>query len=279
MKRIAPDVERLMWLIAEERDPRAVADFEERFPDLKYELSKRISMVSGLKNAGKMVPPHEIPRFVPKNSVSMPMPLNRSIYVAFAFVAAALAFGSYAAKSMFTQKPPELPPVPVVNITTPAHTQEPVYTKPVPEKTTAPTTESGPPVANGGNEIDEENPLLHPITFHNVHAPLEAALAQICKQAGLTYQLAPGMPRVEVELNYDGVAAGDVLADLGRRYNFTPYPQERGSLLFLPVRPDGDSGSTPPARPTDSTIPGAAGDGHSKEGGVQIRRNPGVDGG
>lgn len=278
MKRIAPDVERLMWLIAEERDPRAVADFGERFPDLRHELSKRISMVSGLKDAGRKVPPHEIPRFVPKNGVSMPTPVNRSMYAAFAFVAAALAFGSYAARSVFTQTPPALPPVPAVNLTTPAHNEEPVYTKPSPGKAAVPSNESGPPMANGGNTVEEDNPLLHPVTFHNVHAPLESALAQVCKQAGLTYQMAPGMPQVEVELNYDGEAAGNVLADLGKRYNFTPYPQERGSLLFLPVRPDAEAGSNTPTSPPDST--GSEGDsgGHSKEGGVPIRKNPGIDG-
>ncbi|HVT13821.1 MAG TPA: hypothetical protein VHE55_16280 [Fimbriimonadaceae bacterium] len=279
MKRIAPDVERLMWLIAEERDPRAIADFEARFPALRYELAKRISMVGDLRKSPK-TPPHDIPRFVPRSGATMPQAVNRSIYVALAFVTAALAFGTYAAKSMLNQKPPTLPPVPPVNVSQPTTgNDEPLYTKPGPGKATVvpPVEDTHPTQPPQYADASDKNPLLHPIFFKNVRAPLDAALIQICKQAGLTYEMAPGMPQIEIEMNYDGEAAGDILADLGRRYNFTPYPQEAGSLLFIPVRPD-ETPRTDSTAPSDGTVhPGNQG-APPKDGGVRLQKRPDADG-
>ncbi|HWA84033.1 MAG TPA: hypothetical protein VG820_11385, partial [Fimbriimonadaceae bacterium] len=230
-------------------------------------------------------PPHDVPRFVPRSGAAMPRPANRSAYVALAFVAAALAFGSYAAKSMLTHKQPDLPPVPVVTLTDPTrHDSEPAYTKPGPGKATEIPPTEAPRQIQPQPAVDDKNPLLHPIFFKNVRAPLTAALVQICKQAGLAYQMAPGMPDIEIEMNYDGEAAGDILADLGRRYNFTPYPQEAGSLLFLPVRPDGETTSdkTPSDNsptPPDGTVHPGGDDTPPKDGGVRLQKRPANDGG
>src|SRR5690242_17887642 len=105
MKHLPAEIERLMWLVAEGSDSRAIADFEARFPDLKHELSKRISMVRSLKSAGKTVHTDHIPRFVPRVAAPRPM-FGRSMYIAFAVMLGALAFGSYSVTAWMNRPVP-----------------------------------------------------------------------------------------------------------------------------------------------------------------------------
>ena len=49
--RIAPDVDKLMWTLAESGQPLAVEDFQGRFPELKVELSRRVQLMQDLRNA------------------------------------------------------------------------------------------------------------------------------------------------------------------------------------------------------------------------------------
>src|SRR5690349_8339480 len=121
MRRIAPEVERLMWLVAENRDPKAIADFELRFPELKGELAKHMAMVSGLRTAGKKTPPHSIPRFVPRYAHVQRRPTG--LYVALAFVLGAMAFGSYAGYTVLGNKQTPKPGVAIY--VEPAPKQEP----------------------------------------------------------------------------------------------------------------------------------------------------------
>jgi hypothetical protein len=248
VKKIPSDVERLMWLVAEDRDPRAIADFEARFPDLRFELSKRISMVNGLKKAGRAVPPHDIPRFVPR--FAQPAPVrNRSLYVGIAFAVCALSFGAYSALSYFNR--PSLPAVqvPLVNTEPPRGVSPQIE----PDSKGQPgSTDSGSknpdPVPEAGPAVAEADPLEKPITLNVERAPLEAAIELICMKAGLKYEPAPGMPQVEVTMSYTDMPARSVLDDLGRKYGFTALAQERGKILLIPVRPDGE-------QPTSGTAP------------------------
>lgn len=238
MRRVAPDVERLMWLIAEERDPKAIADFEARFPDLKIELAKHIAMVSGLKSAARKLPPHEIPRFVPRHVQPAPV-LNRMVYVVAVFVLGAVAFGTYAVTSLVTAKPVTKlgtsNPQPEGSVLSPP-SSDPLLQKVVPPSQSTP---SGPatavdPTPQAGDPLDK------PISLDVEHAPLEAALLMVARSAGLTIQIGPGLGQKEVALVYQGMSARQVLDDLGRKHGFTCLPQERGNILVIPVRPDGD---------------------------------------
>jgi hypothetical protein len=246
MRKIAPDVERLMWLVAEERDPRAVADFEARFPDLKYELAKHIAMVNGLKSAGRKVPPHSIPRFVPKHAAPR-QPIARTFYVAFAVVAAAVALGSVAVNSMMSKpSPPTAVYVPPKNLNSVTPVNPGTFNPPVKPPDTriqsVPPTDPDQSVPTPDKALHPTalgDPLLRPVSLPNGTAPLEVAVRAICKQAGMAEPVfAPNMPKIEVTLNYTEVPAGDVLADLGRKYGFTTLPhQENDALLLIPARP------------------------------------------
>jgi hypothetical protein len=208
MRKIAPEVERLMWLIAEERDPRAISDFESRFPELKLELSKHMAMVSGLKTAGRKVPEHRIPRFVPRHA-SAPR-RQTGLYIAVAFVAGALAFGSYAGVTLLR-----------------------------PEKTKTPIVRQNPaPIVEDALSFDVES------------TPLKVAIATICKAAGISAEMPLALPEEDVTLRSDGIPAGELLSQLGKEHGFTVFPQETGKVLILPGRPTTeakvDGGEIPP---------------------------------
>jgi hypothetical protein len=257
MRKVAPDVERLMWLVAEERDPRAISDFEARFPDLKLELAKHIAMVSGLKNGARKVPPHEIPRFVPRYAQPRPI-IARPALFAVALAACALVFGSVAIANFLVPKPPKPPPVEPVNagpLVTPGIKVQPSTgggsgSSGLPNPQT--NTPSNPDVAQA------EDPMDKPVTLRIDHAPLDAAVMMVCRQAGLIPEIPAGFPRFEVSMDYQGQSAGQILADLGAKNGFTALPQERGHVLFIPVRPDGTL-KTPTAVPLHPETQGGKG--------------------
>lgn len=254
MKRIAPDVERLMWLIAEDRDPRAIADFEARFPDLKADLAKHFSMVKGLKKAGKKIPPHQIPRFTPRYETRT-IGFNRTVAFALAIVVTIVAVGAFSIAAYVLQpspKPPAPPPDVVVNPPKPPAT---VYTPP--PKTIVPSPETGAGSSPQTERVAADDPLLSPITLKVDHAPLVAAIEMVCRQAKLSADVGPGLSTADVSLDYEGEPAMQVLQDLGQKWGFTPLADERGKVLIIPVRPDG-SAASPGKAGTDTGAVGTA---------------------
>ncbi len=236
MKRIAPDVERLMWLVAEGRDPRAIADFESRFPDLRLELAKHIAMVNGLKDAGRKMPAHDIPRFVPRYAESKPRN-NRPLYVAFAFILAAVAFGTYAVTLYVTAPSPVRPtPPPAVQTSDP---NIPVAAVPHSDQKTGPNPGVDVAPYQAPRITDLDNPLLKKVKLKVAHVPLTDALVMVCRLSNVTADIGPGLSKENVDLDYDGQSTIDILSDLGQKYGFTPMPDERGKVLIIPVRPDG----------------------------------------
>lgn len=235
MKRLAPDIERLMWLVAEGHDPKAIADFEARFPELRLELSKRISLVSNLKSAGKQVRPTQAPRFVPRPPADRPAP-TRGLIVALAALVAAIAFATYAvtAKLGRHDQPPVAQHVDGGSAGPPiAHPQNPDGMRPI---TVNPPT--GDPIPTPPPQpVRRDDPLQRIVTVKMDNAPIEGAVLMVCQQAHLQYEIAPGMPQDFISIDYEGVPAAQVLEDLGAKYGFTALPQEEGKVLIVPARP------------------------------------------
>src|ERR1700722_1257508 len=48
---LPPDIDRLLWEVAESQNPPPSDDFEKRFPQLVIELGKRIKLVRELRDA------------------------------------------------------------------------------------------------------------------------------------------------------------------------------------------------------------------------------------
>lgn len=244
MRRIPHEIERLMWLVAEDGDPRAVADFEARFPDYRLELAKHIAMISELRGAKRQVrPPDHIPKFVPRHQVTRPV-YGRATFAMAALVLAAVGLASYSVSVALLGRGGEPAPVrelPVVQTTTP---KEPQVTRtdslvPVPTPNDNQVPQSRP--------TPDPDPLDKPITVQVEQASLSDALQMIASSAGVRLEVAPGLEDELVALNYQGMSAASIFADLGRRYDFTAFPQERGVVLIVPARKHGpeDENSSP----------------------------------
>jgi hypothetical protein len=244
MKKVAPELDDLMWAIAEDGKPQAVAEFEARYPQFGPELARRINMVKGLKGEKRRseagaVP--SIPRFVPRE----PRPASpppRAVAITAGLVLAALAAASFTITS-FVAAPPK-----VVTEPTPAP-REPVAVRRGPDTVIPdPVVETPKPELPKPQVADPEPPptprYLLPQSVSIKRAPLQTALQMVAMQGGLQLEMAPGMPNPEVAVDYEGKNTIEILEDLGRQYAFTAFDQGNGSVLIIPAR-DEDQSPTP----------------------------------
>jgi len=225
MKRIAPELESLMWTLAEEGNERAIDEFGGRHPELRNELLHRIAMVKGLRGEKKRTaePIKTIPKFVPKSQKSY-----GPVYIVGALVLAAVAALAFVVTTLLTP-PPHRPKeeLPAVTVRT-----EP----PVRAIQTPPRVDSTPPkldTSSSGNS--QTDTVLKPATLRIDHAPLLTVLELMSENCGVRIDPAPGMPNPDVSVDYQNMDAMDMLRDLGRQYSFTPLDQHDGSILVVPA--------------------------------------------
>lgn len=227
--RIPPDVERLMWLVAESHDQDALRDFEQRFPGLKDELAIRRRMVTDLKGAkGHSHVENRIPVFTPKaQPVSS---ARRGIWVAGGLAFAALAVASYSLTSYFNAPAPKIPHV------------EPVVTQPVEPKNdvvyTPPKLDPQPTVTSPNIPVPQEPtspPTDAPKSLRLSNTSLVAALKMIGSNAGYNVEIAPGFEDQTISLDYVDTTTTEMLRDLGIRYGFTAFDQGDGTIIIVPA--------------------------------------------
>jgi hypothetical protein len=230
-----------MWLVADNRDPKAIADFELRFPELKAELAKHMAMVSGLRTAGKQAPPHNIPRFVPRYAHVQRRPTG--LYVALAFVLGAMAFGSYAGYTVLSS-PKRVKPNVAVHVDTFARKEperKPVSVQPenkqnsVEPEQQQPEKEASAPEDRVSNDYND--PLMKLVSFDVESAPLKAAILMVCKAAGVTADIPIELENADTSLQCRDMPAIDILQELGEAHGFSVFPQETGKVLIVPGRP------------------------------------------
>jgi hypothetical protein len=227
MKRVAPELESLMWTLAEERNERAIDEFGERHPELRSELLRRIEMVKGLRGAKKkpIEQPKPIPRFVPKE-----VPSRGPAYVVGGLVLAALCALAFAVTALLTpwphpqaNEPLKQPnPQPVVqNPPQPNPRQGETQSNPIPSQTDPKTDETEKPPKLGTIKIE--------------HAPLFTVLRLMSDECGVDVQHAPGLKNQDVVVDYRDMTAMEMLHDLGKQYGFTPEDQHDGSIIVIPA--------------------------------------------
>ncbi len=232
--RIPSDVDRLMWLVAESNDPKAISDFENRFSEFSTELARRRRMVTELKGAkGVTAPDHPIPAFKLRGDRLAPMP--RAVWVMAVIAFASLALASFTVYRYATlSKTPIAPPTEVVT-GTPSAPDTTVY-KPIEPNPTqqnsvqAPVGETRPEQQTVPPNNDEI-----PKTLKLSNTSLIAALKMIGEMAGYRVEVAPGFEDQQVSIDYDQITTSDMLKDLGLRYGFTPFDQGDGSIIIVPA--------------------------------------------
>lgn len=242
MKRIPPEIDSLMWAIAEKPDDDAIAEFGQRFPDYRQELGKRLSMVRALKGAKAGVP-SMAPRSWQADRAVRPVANGSRLGWALAFAAlAAVAFASYAGFSALATRQMELPPVPTVPTAPPSLPDRIVYRE-------TPRPNNPAPHVTPQQERPRP-PWEQPISVQMEGVPLEVALQAIAQKGGLRLEIAPGLSDVLIVLDYRETRPMDILRDMGPKFGFTALPQAQNEVLIVPVVADPNAG--PPEHPTDS---------------------------
>ncbi|HRK21068.1 MAG TPA: hypothetical protein PLX06_04640 [Fimbriimonadaceae bacterium] len=258
--KVAPDVERMMWAVAESGDPQAVADFESRFPQLRYELSKRIDLVRELKASKRIGNPQgSIPAFHPPAALRT-AGFSKWRWSMAAVALSALAVGSFVVTRQILTNP--APPTPMASED--LKPPETVLPQPVQETTVKRTepeqgapNEPGP--ENGLALPEDEAPVVpkwqlpHTVKFDRLG--LANAIKAIGAQCGLRISMPPDMPNDEIVLDYRGMTAMEMLRDMGGQFGFTAFDQGDGSVLIIPARDENaPTHSDPGAQPIHPNV-------------------------
>lgn len=229
MKGIPPEIDTLMWRLAEEGGPVAQAEFESRHTRYAPELSRRIKMVAELREAGKAV--RHRPTFTPRPVRSAPTP-RWAVGAVVGMAVFAVGAVAYVAASADEHATKPVPP-PNVNVAPPTLPAPIIVQKPdeapVPkiEPVVPPTNDSGPVATQNDNKP-------HDVQIKDTS--LTAAIALVAAGGGLKVDVAPGFRDQNVTLDYRGLTAIETLKAMGEQYGFTVFEQEEGHLLVVPAR-------------------------------------------
>lgn len=230
MKGIPRDVDQLMWTLAEARDAKAQLEFEERFPDLKYELANRISLVRNLKGSKPGPQAGDAPpAFIPPRS-NPPPSLNWRWSFAAALMIAALAFGSYAGYRAFRSVPTQPTPEPG-SVRVEGFRDAPIRRD---------DAQAQPPIANAipqpqGNLPNGSSTEPIVVSCSGEEVKLVDALDQIAKKAGILIEVAPGFPDKTITFKYANWNVDSILNDLSLRFGFSVFQQSDRHYLVIPA--------------------------------------------
>lgn len=239
MKGIPPEIDQLMWTLAEEGNQNAQEEFVRRYPTYRQELLRRRETLSGLKTSRPKAPVNAtrpIPRFTPKE-VAPPRASRGTVATVGVLALAALALASYTVTTMLAPAPAhsveEIPPTPATSLPLPKATLPRESTEPnrTVEHSTAP--ENIPPDAVP--PVDDTPKWAKPQNLVIKRAGLVSVLQLLGASSGLKVVVAPGMPNPTIAVEYHDTTPIDMLRDLGHRYAFTPFDQGDGSVVVYPV--------------------------------------------
>lgn len=230
MTRIPPEIDQLMWTVAEGDSQSARDEFVRRYPIYRDELLRRHATITGLRtgNPTTKIPQKSIPRFTPRE-LPPPERSPRQIAVVSGLVLAALAVGSYTLTT-FLSPPPKAPTLPTrPPEETVAVTQPPVNRAPI---TPTPPSTHGNGIAPG---TAEEPKYVRPTSLAIKSASMQTVLRMLGAQCGLRIIMAPGLPDTTVSVRYENMTPMAILQDMGAQYRFTPFDQGDGSVVIYPV--------------------------------------------
>lgn len=245
MKGIPPEIDTLLWAVAEDESPRAGDEFVERYPKYAGELARRRRMVQGLKGVrpAPAVVSRSRPAFRPAPVRTQPVP-RRTLVGVGALLLAAIAVASYTIATVATPPPSrETPPVPVVK-TDPVQSDEPQV------RYVAPPVQNNPDLRvpdRGSNSGQPESPELpggptgeKGQNFKIKGADLAGALTMLGAEAGVKIIVAPGMGKRVIDAEYENMPLAEILKDMGRKFGFTAFDQGDGSIIIVPATESGE---------------------------------------
>jgi len=236
--KLPAEIDDLMWEVAEADTPELMDDFAARYPEHKAELLKRIKMVRQLKGAR----PKQKPRaaFKPR-----PVPPPARVSISPLWVAAGafclLVVGVLAGVGVTSL----LLPKPDSNLQAGRSKMNPEDGSSLERSTWIPNPPPQQPASDSGAapapnaqpqpEPERVPPVDSRITVINEKISLSRVLNEVAVKAGIRIQAAPGMPEVDVAVEYHDLSAMTVLSDLGRTCGFTPLRQTDNEVLLIPT--------------------------------------------
>lgn len=229
---IPPEIDELMWGIAENDTPEAVYAFETRYPKYQGELLRRIKTVKALKEQGK-APPAE--QSIPKFQARPVKPDSRPFLIA-AVAAVAVSFGI-----IFTML--SIRPNPVVNAPAPQttvvdNTPQSAPQNPIPQVEVQNQPPVNPAVEAAEKAMREQTaePKLKLFDLQLSGAKLHDVIQLIGEGGGVTINIAPGLENPDVNVSYTQMTAMEMLKSLGKDYAFSAVIDGEKSILVLPVK-------------------------------------------
>jgi hypothetical protein len=235
VKGIPPEIDTLLWAVAEDESPRAGDEFVARYPKYAGELARRRQMVQGLKGGRptKAATVRTRPAFRPAPVRTQPVSRRTAVGVG-ALLLAAIAVASYTIATVATPPAKEDPAPTIVQRETPPvkepeirYEVPPVQNNANPDVPSTPRPEdpshSGPPRAERGQDFKVKG------------ADLAGALAMLGAEAGVQIIVAPGMGKRVIDADYENMPLPQILKDMGERYGFTAFDQGDGSIIVVPA--------------------------------------------
>ena len=232
MKEVPPEIDALMWSLAENGGPLAIEEFETRHTRYGPELARRIRMVAELREAGRATSRRpaftpRTPRVTPASHGAVAAAAGLAI-LAVGVVAYVVASGGARTPTASVAAPPS--PIPISRVT-PTPTPPPRRNEPK----SSPAPEAARP--------PEPTPdYLTPRDVRIEDTALTAAIRLVAAGGGLRVTVAPGFEDRQVTLDYRGLNTVDTLKAMGDEYGFSVMEEEDGHVLVLPTR---DSSATP----------------------------------
>ena len=251
---IPTEIDELMWTIAEGNDPHAVAEFGERYPNLREELLKRMKTVQAFKAAGSNVKTKKIPVFRSPNIQTVNLQLAYG-----AVCLALLVVGSFAIwRATHTSPvPATVPQVEVGNRKMPAVQVVPNNDAGMQGRQVRNSRTNKPETNRSNQEQQWINPPVVPSRDENgmprttislESASLHAAITMIAEAGKMKVQIANGTPNPTVKVDLRDMTPMDMLKELGKQYAFDTIMDGEHAILIVPKKDDLDDSNNSQTR-------------------------------
>lgn len=237
-KAIPPEVDDLMWTLAESGNDKAIEEFGDRYPKLRGDLTKRIETVRWLKKANKPAEPKpKSAPFTPKEHIA-PDTSQWARVAVWSLALLAIGAVAFVATMLLTKDP----------IPEPVKSVAPSRAKNAPQDTPRPTAPKVDITPNASTS-PVPDPVADAATVKRVNikltdAPLSSVFELIQVQAGIKVIADKNVPNPNVTIEFYSVSPMEVLTTLGRQHGFTAFDQHDGTIVVVPGQSAASPGGT-----------------------------------